>query len=97
MTCIKHSTQGGIKPQTGKPPLPSYPFLTLHMDFIELNMCEGKKYFLVIIDPFIRWTEIFPTAKADAIAVAKVLWQEIIPRFGIPNVLWRDNGSHFEW
>ena len=49
------------------------------MDFIELNMCKGKKYCLVIIDPITRWIEIFPTAKADAIAVAKVLCREIIP------------------
>ena len=94
-TCTEHSTQGGLKPQTGKAPLPSYRFHTLHTDFIELNMCEGTKYCLVIIDPFTTWVEIFPTAKADAIAVVKVLCREIILRFNIPKVLWSDNGSHF--
>ena len=48
---------------------------------------------MVIIDPFTRWIEIFPTAKADAYAVAKVICREIIPKFGIPKVLWTDNGS----
>ena len=61
------------------------------MKFIELNMCEGKKYCLVIIDPYTGWIAIFPTAKTDAIALAKVLCKEIIPRFGIPKVLWSDH------
>ncbi len=38
----------------------------LQMDFTELTPCEGKKY-------------CFPTGKADASAVAKVLVQKIIP------------------
>ena len=49
----------------------------------------------MIIDPFNGWIEIFPSAKADGIAVAKVLCREIILRFGIPKVLWSHNGSHF--
>ncbi|XP_075697013.1 Schwann cell myelin protein-like [Rhinoderma darwinii] len=51
-----------------------------------------KKYRLVIIDVFTKWVEVFPTASPDAITVAKALVNEIIPRFGIPEKIYSDNG-----
>ncbi len=76
-------------------PAPDAPFDHLMMDFTELSPCEGKKYCLVIVDIFSKWTEVFPTGQADAAAVAKVLLREIIPRWGIPRKLTCDNGTHF--
>ncbi len=36
----------------------------------------------------------FPTSKQDAAAVAKALLTEIVPRWGIPQKISSDNGTH---
>lgn len=60
-----------------------------------LSKCRGKKYCLVIVDAFSKWTEIFPTQQPDALSVAKALCKDIIPRYGIPERIFSDNGAHF--
>ncbi|MGL4878256.1 integrase catalytic domain-containing protein [Paraclostridium dentum] len=67
----------------------------MHMDFIELNQSEGKKYCLVSIDAFSKWVELFPTKTPDVLTVAKALCKDIIPRYGIPERIYSDNGAHF--
>lgn len=39
--------------------------------------------------------EIFPTKHPDALTVAKALCKDIIPRYGIPETIYSDNGTHF--
>ncbi|KAM7366738.1 hypothetical protein PAMP_019125 [Pampus punctatissimus] len=95
LTCAKHNPQGNLRPRRGRFPTPQYPFQIIHMDFIELNQSEGKKYCLVIIDAFSKWIELFPTKHPDALTVAKALCKDIIPRYGIPEKIYSDNGTHF--
>lgn len=64
------------------------------MDFIELTPCQAKKYCLVIVDSWSKWVEAFSTGKADDATVAKILVNEIIPRWGIPVKIYSDNGPH---
>ena len=95
MTCCRHNAQGNTRPKRGQTPQGTYPFQIMHMDFIELSRSGRYKYCLVLIDSFSKWVEIVPAAKADALTVAKALCKQIIPNFGIPEVLWSDNGPHF--
>ena len=95
LVCAKNNPQGNYKIKPGSFPKPTYPFEQIEMDFIELTKCEGKKYALVIIDKFSSWVEIFPVGHPDATSVAKALCREIIPRFGIPEKIYCDNGTHF--
>ena len=74
---------------------PGQPFDHLQIDFIALTQCERKEYCLVAVDMFSKWVEVFPTGKADASAVAKVLVREIIPPLGIPHKIKSDDGPHF--
>lgn len=95
LICIKNNAQGAIRPKRGAFPPAPHPFHTIHMDFIQLNKVKGVEYCLVIIDAFSKWVEMFPTAKPDALTVAKALCKHIIPQFGIPKVIRSDNGTHF--
>jgi hypothetical protein len=55
------------------------------VDFTEVKPGRyGYKYFLVLIDTFSGWVEAFPTKRETAQVVAKVLLEEIIPKYGIP-------------
>lgn len=60
-----------------------------------MTKCEGKKYCLVIVDAFSKWVEVFPCRHPDAMAVAKALVKDIIPRFGLAEKIYSDNGPHF--
>ena len=76
--CLRHNAQDNIKPKGGKFPPTNASFEAMHMDFIELNQCERKKYCSVLIDPFTKWIELFPVTHPDALTEAKVLRREII-------------------
>lgn len=56
---------------------------------------EGKRYVLVCVDPFFRWVEATPTKTEKGKEVIKWLTREIIPRFGVPEIIRTDNGTHF--
>jgi transposase InsO family protein len=66
------------------------------VDFTEVKPGRyGYKYLLVLIDTFSGWVEAFPTKRETSQVVAKVLLEEIIPRYGIPEILGSDNGPAF--
>ena len=93
--CIRHNSQGNLRPKRGVFPKPDYPFQVIHMDYIQLSKARGLEYCLVIIDVFSRWVEVFPSSTPDALTVAKALCKRIIPTFGVPQIIRSDNGSHF--
>ncbi|KAJ1208902.1 hypothetical protein NDU88_004285 [Pleurodeles waltl] len=71
-------------------------FNKLQMDFIEMPVCGGLKYVLVIVCVFSHWIEAYPTRRNDSLTVAKLLLRELIPRFGFPVSIESDRGRHFD-
>ncbi|NWU26536.1 TF28 protein, partial [Dyaphorophyia castanea] len=71
------------------------PFERVQVDFTELPKVGRYKYLLVLVDKLTRWVEAYPTAKATAQTVAKILLKETIPRFGIISFIDSDQGTHF--
>ncbi|KAJ1104992.1 hypothetical protein NDU88_002400 [Pleurodeles waltl] len=70
-------------------------FSKMQMDFIEMPVCGGLKYLLVIECVFSHWIEAYPTRRNDSLTVAKLLLRELIPRFGFPVSIESDRGRPF--
>ncbi len=62
---------------------------------ISLPPCKGKTDVLVVIDKFSRWVETYPTGCATAAHTAKCLVTDFIPRWGLPDCIDSDQGTHF--
>ncbi|XP_042645101.1 protein NYNRIN-like [Tyto alba] len=95
--CSLCKRYGDIRPKVtpGKRPPAVYPFQKLQIDFAEMPAALGYKYLLVIVDQLSGWVEAFPTRKNDSKIVVKILLKEIIPRYGVPEVIDSDRGPHF--
>ncbi len=76
-------------------PAPPGPFRHLQVDYISLPPCKGKTDVLVVIDKFSRWVEAYPTGRATATHTAKCLVTDFIPRWGLPDCIDSDQGTHF--
>ncbi|MCG8033054.1 MAG: DDE-type integrase/transposase/recombinase, partial [Candidatus Thiodiazotropha taylori] len=57
---------------------------------------KGNKYILVIQDYFTKWVECFPMTNMEAGTVAKIMVEEVVTKFGIPNKIHSDQGRQFE-
>ena len=56
---------------------------------------SGNRYITVFMEYLTKWPEIFPVKNADAITIAKLLTEEIIPRHGAPRTLLSGRGKNF--
>ncbi len=62
---------------------------------ISLPPCKVKTDVLVVIDKFSRWVEAYPTGRATVAHTAKCLVTDFIPRWGLPDCIDSDQGTHF--
>ena len=56
---------------------------------------SGNQYFLVIIDHFTKWVELFPLRHIKALNVAKSLLK-FVSRHGIPEQILSDRGTNYQ-
>ena len=57
---------------------------------------NGHEYILAVIDYFTKWVEVASYFVLKAKHVARFLENNIICRFGVPQEIISDNGSHFK-
>ena len=58
---------------------------------------EGKKYILVVVDQFTKWSEAYAIHNQEAVTVAEVLTREWFFRYSPPETLHSDQGHQFEF
>ena len=75
----------------------NYPFEKISWDIMgPLPVTHsGNKYILVITDLFTKWVEAFPLKETSSVTLARVLVDEVICRFGVPNNIHSDQGANF--
>ncbi|NWZ02308.1 TF28 protein, partial [Loxia curvirostra] len=93
--CQKINQKVMRKIEPGGRELALRPFQNIQIDFTEMPPVQGYKHLLVIVDHLTHWIEAFPTKKETAEVVAKKILEEIIPRYGLVNIIDSDRGPHF--
>ena len=77
-------------------PIPvSRPFQIIGVDVMELPTTEqGNRYVLVFQDFLTKWPMVYPMPDQKSVRVAKLLVNEVIPQFGVPEPLLSDRGTN---
>ena len=96
--CMKHKGPIPKKRAPMQITRSGYPMERIAVDILgEFPMTEnGNKYILVIGDYFTKWKECFPMPNMEAVTVARILVNEIVSRFGVPEKIHSDQGAQFE-
>ena len=55
----------------------------------------GKRYIIVAVDHFTKWTEARSLNHADAQSITQFIYEDIICRHGVPTILSSDRGTEF--
>ena len=85
------------------PPLPLHPVITVSsfakwgVDFMTCNphSAGGHAYIIVAVDYFTKWAEAMLTLAADGKTAAQFIFIHVIARFGVPQAIVTDHGTHF--
>lgn len=77
---------------------PTDRFQHIHVDIVGPlpTSPQGNRYLVTMIDRVTRWPEAIPTDDITAEAVAKIVYENWITRFGCPIYLTSDQGRQFE-
>ena len=73
------------------------PFAKWGMDFMMCNphSAGGHAYIIVVVDYFTKWAEAMPTLSADGKTAAQFIFNHVIARFGVPQAIVTNHGTHF--
>ncbi|KAL0427463.1 UNVERIFIED_CONTAM: hypothetical protein Slati_2921100 [Sesamum latifolium] len=96
--CQKHTTLTHQPAEPLSVMLSPCPFSKWGMDIVGPFplASEQRKFLLVAIDYFTKWVETEPLARITEGEVMKLIWENIICRFGSPRELISDNGQQFQ-
>ncbi len=80
--------------------LAGFPFQRICMDFVgplheKRLQASRNKYIFTVRDTFSKWLEAFAVPAATSEAALDCLLTHVFPRFGLPEVLHSDRGTHF--
>jgi hypothetical protein len=97
--CSRHQKHGNINVRDAMPLT-----LNLQIDIIDvwginfmgpfLNS-EGCEYILVVVNYVSKWIEALPCRATDAMHLKRMLHEVIFLRYGVPQIVISDGGSHF--
>ena len=78
-------------------PIPVHrPFQLLAIDVMDLPLTEdGNRHVVVIQDLFTKWPFIFAVPDQKASRISRLLAEEVIPSFGVPESLLSDRDTNF--
>jgi hypothetical protein len=71
------------------------PFEDLEGDFTGISPARGYKYLLVVVCTYSGQVKAFLSLTEQSWKVAKALLREVVPQFGLPLTIHRDNGPAF--
>eukprot|EP00253_Pinus_taeda_P024240 PITA_24240 len=89
--------------KTRIPPAPLHlvvvvgPFTKWGIDFMTCNPTSvgGHGYIIVAVDYFMKWAEAMPTLNNNGEMAALFFFNHVVSRFGVPQAIVTDHGSHF--
>ena len=71
------------------------PFQILGVDIMELPVTtRGNRYVIVFQDLFTKWPMVFPAPDQKTERIARLLVEEIVPCFGVPEAVLSDRGTN---
>ena len=71
------------------------PFQIIEVDIMELPITEsGNKYVIVFQDFLTKWPMVFAAPDQKSTRIVRLLAEEIVPLFGVPDALLSDRGTN---
>ena len=100
-TCLTCQAKGGKPGKSNfalNPPRQGYAFQSINCDIVGpmVKSRQQHEYLLTVECMFTRWVEAFPLRRPTGLEVATKLAKEVFPRFGYPDIIKVDNGTHFK-
>ena len=97
-SCGECATVTGVGRRCKPPlhPIPvQRPFQIIGVDVMELPVTEqGNRYVIVFQDFMTKWPLVFPAPDQKAIRLARLVAEELLPLFGVPDAILSDRGAN---
>jgi Integrase zinc binding domain/RNase H-like domain found in reverse transcriptase/Reverse transcriptase (RNA-dependent DNA polymerase)/Chromo (CHRromatin Organisation MOdifier) domain len=92
-TCSECQFRQGLRlHEPMRPTWTNMMFETCGLDVVHMPRRSGKRYLVCLRDNFSGWLEVRALVDANAKAMARFIWQEVITRHGCPRRIYVDGG-----